>query len=103
MPILETMGLSWLNTAAGFVGSVISLRFVEGLNLWSRLSTVAAGTMVAAYCTPIAVELLGLSHKLEGGIAFMLGLFGMSIAGAVIKAIPQWVDSARQKWAGGEK
>lgn len=95
---LEAMGLKWLTLIAGFLGAVVSLKFIAGLNWWQRTSTVLAGTFIAAYCTPLTVELLSLSPKLEGAIAFLGGLFGMSIAGAAITAIPEWIAAAKQKW-----
>lgn len=95
--LLETIGLKWLTLAAGFVGALISLKFVEGLTMWQRATTVFAGSLAAAYCTPLTVELLSLSMKMEGAVAFLGGLFGMSIAGAAIKAIPEWVAAAKAK------
>ncbi len=97
---LEAIGLKWLTLIAGFLGAVISLKFIEGLSVKQRASTVIAGALVAAYCTPLTVELMGLSARLEAPIAFLGGLFGMSVAGAAITAIPQWVDAAKQKWLG---
>lgn len=101
MSFIETLGLKWITVIAGFLGAVISLKFIEGLSMGQRASTVFAGAIVAGYCTPLTVEVLSLSTKLEGPVAFLGGLFGMSIAGALIKAIPEWVASARQKILGG--
>lgn len=98
---LGAMGLKWITLVPGLVGALISLKFIDGLSLWQRASTVVAGALVAAYCTPLTVELLTLSPKMEGAIAFIGGLFGMSIAGAAITAIPEWVAAARKKWLGG--
>lgn len=100
MTFLEAIGLKPLTIAAGFIGAVISLKFISGLTIWQRATTVAAGAIVAAYCTPLTVELLNLSPKLEGAIAFIGGLFGMSVVGAGISAIPDWVAAAREKWLG---
>lgn len=99
--VLEALGLKYLTLAAGFIGALISLKFVEGLTLWQRASTVLAGAMVAAYCAPLTVEVLALSAQLEGAVSFLGGLFGMSIAGAAIKAIPEWVAAAKAKVFGG--
>lgn len=98
--VLEAIGLKWLTLIAGFLGAVISLKFIEGLSVRQRASTVIAGALVAAYCTPLTVEVLGLSAKLEAPVAFLGGLFGMSIAGAAITAIPEWISAAKQKWLG---
>lgn len=102
MPILEAFGLKWVPLAAGFVGAVISLKFIEGQSVAQRVSTVIAGAFIASYCTPLTIELLSLSAspRMEGAIAFIGGLFGMSIAGALIKAIPEWVSAAKTKWLG---
>jgi hypothetical protein len=99
--LLETLGLKWLTLAAGFLGALISLKFVEGLTMAQRGTTVAAGALVAAYCTPLTVELLSLSMKMEGAIAFLGGLFGMSLSGAAIKAIPEWIAAGKAKIFGG--
>lgn len=102
MTFLEAIGLKWVPLAAGLVGAVISLKFIEGQGPAQRVSTVIAGAFIAAYCTPLTLELLSLtaSPRMEGAIAFLGGLFGMSIAGALIKAIPEWVAAARAKWLG---
>lgn len=97
---LEAIGLKGITLVAGFFGAVVSLRFIDGLNAWSRITTVLAGTVAAAYCTPLAVEYLTLSPKLEGAVAFLAGLFGMSVVGSIIKALPEWIAAARQKWLG---
>ncbi len=99
--VLEALGLKWITLLPGFVGALISLKFIDGLSLKQRASTVIAGALVAAYCTPLTVELLTLSPKLEAAVAFLGGLFGMSVAGALIKAIPEWVAAARAKIFGG--
>lgn len=99
--LLDAFGLKYLTLAAGFVGSLISLKFIEGLSVMQRASTVVAGMFVAAYCAPLTVEVLSLSPKLEGAIAFLGGLFGMSIAGALIKAMPDWIAAAKARWLGG--
>lgn len=102
MAILETFGLKWLPLAAGFAGAVISLKFIEKQTVPQRITTVVAGALIAAYCAPLTIELMSLSAspRMEGAIAFLAGLFGMSIAGALIKAIPDWVAAAKAKWLG---
>lgn len=99
--VLEALGLKWVTLTPGVVGAIISLKFIEGLSMWQRGSTVIAGALVAAYCSPLLIDLLSLSPKIEGAIAFLGGLFGMSIAGAAIKAIPEWIAAARARFLGG--
>lgn len=106
---LEWFGLKAVPLVAGFAGSLISLKFIEGQTLPQRATTVVAGALVAAYCTPLAIDLLlhfavfsaQPSGRTEGAIAFIGGLFGMAIVGALIKAIPEWVNAAKAKWLGG--
>ena len=101
MTFLETIGLKPLTLIAGFIGAAVSLKFISDLSIWQRVTTVAAGALVAAYCTPVTVELLNLSPRLEAAIAFLGGLFGMSIAGAAIEAIPKWLEAAKSRFLGG--
>ena len=97
MTFLEALGLKWAPLAAGFFGSLVSLRFIEGLGMWQRGSTVLAGTAVSAYVSPVLIAWLELSPKMEGGIAFLCGLFGMSFAGAVIKSMPEFITAVKEK------
>jgi hypothetical protein len=96
--MLESLGLKYATLVGGFLGAMVSLKFIEGLGLYQRGTTVLAGTVVSAYCTPIIVSYLELTPKMEGGIAFLCGLFGMSFTGAVIKAMPEWVAAAKDKF-----
>lgn len=98
--LLTWFGLQKASMIGGFFGAMVSLKFIEGLNIWQRGTTVFAGTFASAYVTPIVVEWLAISAKMEGGAAFLIGLFGMSMAGAVMKAIPEVVEAARKKWLG---
>lgn len=99
--ILESVGLKWVSLVAGFAGAVISLKFIDGLSTWQRATTVFCGTVASAYCTPLTIHLLDLSNTTEAPVAFLGGLFGMSIAGALISAIPDWLAAAKQKIFGG--
>ena len=96
--LLAALGLKHGAVIGGFIGAVISLRFIEGLNAWQRATTVISGTVISAYVSPLAIEYLMLSAKLENGLAFLCGLFGMSLTGAIMKAIPEIVSSVREKF-----
>lgn len=102
MAFLEAVGLKWVPLLAGFIGAVISLKFIEGQTAAQRVTTVVAGAFIAAYCTPLTIEILSLSNspRMESAIAFLGGLFGMSIAGAGIKAVPEWIAAAKAKLLG---
>lgn len=94
---LSAIGIKISSLIGGFFGSIVSLKFIDGLTIKQRVTTVLAGTLVSSYVTPVLVSYLDLSLKLEGGIAFLCGLFGMSFTGALIKAMPDWVSSLRSK------
>jgi hypothetical protein len=94
---LSSVGIKVAALIGGFFGALVSLKFVEGLGRGQRATTVLAGTLVSAYVTPLLVTYLELSPKLEGGIAFLCGLFGMSFTGAIIKAMPEWIASLRER------
>jgi hypothetical protein len=96
---LSAVGLKIATVVGGFFGALVSLKFIEGLTHKQRASTVLAGTLVSAYVTPLAVTYLELTPKLEGGIAFLCGLFGMSFTGAVIKAMPDLITAIKDKFS----
>lgn len=94
---LSSIGIKFAALVGGFFGALVSLKFIDGLSQKQRATTVLAGTLVSAYVTPILVSYLELSPKLEGGIAFLCGLFGMSFTGAVIKALPEWASAVKER------
>lgn len=74
--------------AAGLAGSLVALKFAPGDNLSDRLINVASGSACAAYLAPAASEVFGLvTPSMMSCVAFALGLFGMSIAAAVMAGI----------------
>jgi hypothetical protein len=84
--IATALGVKKAGLIAGFVGAIVSLRFVnEANNCWSnRIFMAIAGTMAAAYVTPGIAEFLGASERVESAMAFGFGLFGMTLAGAIV-------------------
>lgn len=86
--IATALGVKKAGLIAGFAGAVISLRFIQEANTWpARIFMALAGTMAAAYLTPGLAEYLGASERVESALAFGFGLFGMTIAGAVVQAL----------------
>lgn len=98
--LLAAAGLKKLPLLGGFIGALISLKFIEGIatwSLWRRATTVASGAIVAAYCGPATVLVLDMSLGAEGAVSFIGGLFGMSLAGAIIKAMPEWAAALKER------
>lgn len=100
--LLTAIGLTKGATIGGFFGALVSLKFIEGLFWWQRIPTVFAGMMAAAYCTPLVMEMFTISVKTEAAIAFLIGVFGMSLMGAVVKALPELSTAAinyvKERW-----
>lgn len=48
---------------------------------------VAAGTVTAYYVGPLVVGFLKINTSLGSGVSFLVGVFGMSLAAAVMRAI----------------
>jgi hypothetical protein len=89
---------------ASFIGGVVSLRFVDGMSKCQRVASVAIGVWMAdLFAVPIA-DSLGAPQYSEG-CAAMIGLFGISIIGALFKAIKDIsiAEIIRMRFGGGSK
>lgn len=88
-PITSAVGAKLFFTSsmvAGLLGAVVSLRFASNLRPWERGAAVAIGAVMAQYLTPLAAYELGLD-KFQEAIGFFIGLFGLSLTGAVYDTI----------------
>lgn len=73
---------------AGIGGALAGLRFAPGVSWIERIFNVASGAACAGWLAPAAVGLYDLaSTSAESAIAFLIGMFGMSIAAAVVEAV----------------
>lgn len=84
--------------AVGLVGSLVSLRFVPGKGWIERLSIVLAGAACAGFITPAAAEWWSVkSPAMQGAMAFMIGMFGLSLCAAGLQAVrdPAFVDTIK--------
>lgn len=91
-PLVETgfwaaLGLKLVNVAAGAVGAFVSLRFFDNLGTLQKWTTFLGGWGLAAYGGAPLTAYFELKPALETGITLVIGLFGMSLAAAIIKAI----------------
>jgi hypothetical protein len=89
----------------GFFGALVSLKFVAALGqmtVWQRSVTVMSGWGTAVFLTPLSIEAmeLTLSDRSHAGIAFVIGLFGLSVAAAALENLPKIIESLRQKFIG---
>ncbi len=111
MPI-EIPGLKAGTLLAGFLGSVVSLRFLQTLTVVQAVLAVITGAVVAGYTAPIVQLYLSLSAPVEHGVGFLLGLTSMNLVPGVVrltdkfKEDPFWfIDKLRGtiKSNGGDK
>ena len=73
---------------AGIGGALAGLRFAPGITLLERVFNVVSGAACAGWLAPAAVSLFDLtSVSAESALAFLIGMFGMSIAAAVAEAV----------------
>lgn len=73
---------------SGTIGGVISLRFVTGMTVWQRISGVLAGCIMAHYLSPVIASVFEIEPHTKA-IAFLVGLFGLSVCGAIFDSIKQ--------------
>lgn len=85
--ILAALGLKLATILSGAFGSFVSLRFFDGLTTAQKWTTFVGGWGLAAYLAAPLTAFFELRPALETGISLAVGLFGMSIAAAVIKVI----------------
>lgn len=88
-----------LPVVAGLFGGIVSLRFFDKLSMWGRIGTVFGAATAAHFATPFVAAFFEVAPHNEGGIGFLVGLFGMSIAAAAFEAIPSVI---RQRLGGGK-
>jgi len=99
-PFLSSIGLKTATTVGGFLGALVSLKFIENQTLGQRATTVFAGTVAAAYLAPLIGSWMNASASFEGGMAFLTGVIFMSVMGAILKAAPEIIAAVRKKWIG---
>ena len=83
----------WLhnNFAVGALGALITaVKFTPGATWLERGFNVVAGSLAAGFITPALTEWLQMATPAyASGAAFLLGLVGMSLAAALLRAIKE--------------
>lgn len=87
---------------AGGFGAVVSLAFIQG-PLWYRMVLFMGGLFSSVYVTPIINAWIGLSAD-SYGMAFVVGLFSMSLSARIIQAVQQAdfqaINEGLRSWLG---
>lgn len=74
--------------AAGILGALAGLKFAPGISWLERVTNVVTGSACAGFAAPAAGEMFRLtSPSMLGFLAFAVGMFGMSIAAAVMQGL----------------
>lgn len=85
--IAATAGVKVAHVIGGTFGAAVSMAIIKG-PWWYRLCLFAGGLLFAAYVTPLAVDLLNMD-KAENAVAFLVGMFGMSLSAAIIRTVQE--------------
>ncbi len=74
---------------AGMFGAVISMRFIKNLGPWQMIAVAAGGFFSAMYLTHMIIDMfqIPIDEKYVGGIGFLVGMFGQTLAGSILTAI----------------
>ena len=84
---------------ASLFGSLVALKFVPGDTAWERLTNVAGGALIAAYSSPFVTNYFALNAKLEASVAFIIGVFGMTITSSLVEHVPIFIKAIIRKYA----
>lgn len=105
-PTPDWIVISPVAALAGAVGAILSLRSLENLTPRGRVAAVLGGFVCAVFLTGLAVDWLHAvtgwqlwkSTRGEAGVAFCLGLFGLTACGEVQKLVPIVRDALLKRW-----
>jgi len=81
------IGVKLAAIISGTFGAAVSLAFIQGTILY-RLALFTGGLISAAYITPLLVFVFDLG-KAENAVAFLVGMFGMSLSAAIVRTVQQ--------------
>lgn len=95
---LTDLGLQGTTVVGGLAGALVSLKFIPGTNWWQRGTNAVGGMLAASYISPLLGTYLKLPPSVFGGIAFLIGMYGMTVANAGVEEIPKWMQGLREKY-----
>ncbi|MCC7173260.1 MAG: hypothetical protein IT459_22620 [Planctomycetes bacterium] len=105
-PLPDWIVISPVAALAGAVGAILSLRSLEALTPRGRVAAVLGGFVCAVFLTGLCVDWLHAftgwqflkTTRGEAGVAFCLGLFGLSACGEVQKLVPAAREALANRW-----
>lgn len=87
--------------SASFLGALLSLKWVDkSLSLSIKLVMVTGGFLTARFGTPLLLEVMSLSDHSSFGVAFFIGIYGMSLIDAGFSQIKngQLIEGIKRKF-----
>lgn len=72
---------------AGGLGAALSLNSIQGLSTAQRFMTVLSGAAMAGFLSHPIIHWVGFPMGFSGAVSFLVGMFGVSIAGSIIQMI----------------
>lgn len=103
--LAHLLGVKVQTLVASVLGAMTSLLFNRGAIWARRLGLVAGGSCIAFYAAEPTILWLGMASRYESLAGFLIGLFGMSLVDAVMRAIGQadlwgiargWIERRKQ-------
>lgn len=88
--------------AAGAAGSILSFRFVPGMNKKQKLLAIGSGAVMSMLLAPLAAWVWNIenNHEAVAGIGFGIGIFGLAVCDSLFQKITSgdWLNfiSGRQ-------
>lgn len=87
LPDFETSRVLQHPGFLGLLGGVFSLRWCPGAHALDKVANVGAAVALSYYAGPVASEALRLTDAQTSLGGLVLGLFGISLADAVVRGI----------------
>jgi hypothetical protein len=92
---LIAIGINPTHLAAGLAGSVVRAMLTKARSKWEMFSVSIVGMFCATYLTPIIVKWIALDADTTNGVAFGIGLIGMSLAEGFVRMAQNWSVNPR--------
>lgn len=92
---LVAIGINPTHLAAGLAGSIVRAMLTKARSKWEMFSVSIVGMLCATYLTPIIVKWIALDADTTNGVAFGIGLIGMSLAEGCVRMAQNWSANPR--------
>lgn len=89
------VGINPTHLSAGLAGSLVRAVVLKARSKLELMSTGLVGTLCASYFTPIIVKWIEMDPDTTNGVAFGIGLIGMSLAEGFLKLVHKWSENPR--------